>query len=364
MKHLREFRDRELVKKILDRIKAVSTQEVKLMEVCGTHTVSIFRYGIRELLPPTIKLLSGPGCPVCVTSNQNIDEAIAAAGLPQVILTTFGDMLKVPGSRSSLAKAKADGADIRIVYSTMEALEIAKANPDREVVFFGIGFETTAPTVAAAVLAAEAQGVGNFSIIGTHKLIPEAMRAIITDSRIGVNGFICPGHVSTIIGIEPYEFLAAEYGVPSVITGFEPVDLLQGIYMLVRQIRQGEAKVEIQYSRGVKREGNPTAQMMLKKVFEVEDSIWRGIGPIPGTGLALRPEYAKFDARQRLEIAVETVRENPGCICGDILRGLKVPMECRLFAKTCSPENPIGACMVSVEGTCAAYYKYGNWEQV
>lgn len=362
MKHLLEFRDRELVKKLLDRIKAVSTQEVKLMEVCGTHTVSIFRYGVRDLLPPNIQLLSGPGCPVCVTSNQNIDEAIAAAGLPQVILTTFGDMLKVPGSRSSLAKAKADGADVRIVYSTMEALEIAKTNPGRDVVFFGIGFETTAPTVAAAILTAEAQGVGNFSIIGTHKLIPEAMRAIITDGRIGVNGFICPGHVSTIIGIEPYEFLAAEYGIPSVITGFEPVDLLQGIYMLVRQIEQGEAKVEVQYSRGVNREGNLTAQMMLKKVFEVEDSVWRGIGPIPGTGLALRPEYGKFDARQRLEITVETVRENPGCICGDILRGLRVPMECKLFAKACSPENPIGACMVSVEGTCAAYYKYGNWE--
>lgn len=361
-KIINSFKDSEIAKKIVSEIHRISTKEVRLMEVCGTHTVSIFRTGIKDLLPPTIKLLSGPGCPVCVTSNKNIDEALEAALLPDVILTTFGDMLRVPGSKTSLAEAKAEGADVRIVYSTMDAVDIAKANPDKEVVFFGIGFETTAPTVAAAILKADREGIKNFSIIGTHKLIPEAMRALITDQEIGVQGFICPGHVSAIIGLEPYLFIAEEYGVPSVITGFEPVDLLQGILMLVKQIENGEAKVEIQYSRGVKAEGNPVAREMLYKVFEIDDSIWRGIGVIPNTGLKLRPEYQIYDSRKKLEIDVPEGKEHPGCICGAILRGVKTPLECNLFGKVCLPERPIGACMVSVEGTCAAYYKYGSKE--
>lgn len=360
MNLVNEFRSNKHAQTLLQEIRAISTKNVKFMEVCGTHTVSIFRHGLRELLPPTIKLLSGPGCPVCVTSNINVDEAIAVAQLPGVILCSFGDMLKVPGSRSSLAEAKAEGGDIRVVYSTMDALEIARQHPDRQVVFFGIGFETTAPTVAASILAAQREGITNYSVLGSHKLIPQAMRALIMDEEIGVNGFICPGHVSSIIGTEPYEFLASEYGVPSVITGFEPVDMLQGIYMLVKQIEAGEAKVEIQYTRGVNTEGNPKAREILFKVFEVDDAAWRGIGVIPGTGLKLKAEYADFDARQKLEFIVDKVSENPGCICGDILRGVKTPHECKLFNKVCTPERPVGACMVSVEGTCAAYYKYGN----
>lgn len=359
MKYIKEFRDSKVAKALLAEIHAISTKELKLMEVCGTHTVSIFRYGLRDLLPKNIKLLSGPGCPVCVTSNKSIDEAIAVARLDKVILTTFGDMLKVPGSHSSLALEKAKGGDIRVIYSTLDALQLARENPDKEVVFLAIGFETTAPTVAASILTAEREGIGNYSILGTHKLIPEAMRALITDQEIGVDGFICPGHVSTIIGLEPYRFLAEEYGVPSVITGFEPLDILQGIYMLVKQIEAGEAQVEIQYTRGVKEEGNPKAREILFKVFRNSDSTWRGIGEIPGTGLELREELGAFDARKKLQFTVDTLREHPGCICGDILRGVKTPLECKLFNKVCLPENPVGACMVSVEGTCAAYHKYG-----
>ncbi|HEX3031860.1 MAG TPA: hydrogenase formation protein HypD [Bacillota bacterium] len=362
MLRLKDYKNKTLVDKLVKAIRDTSSQPVKLMEVCGTHTVAIFRYGLRELLPANIKLLSGPGCPVCVTANTNIDEAIAAARTPGVILATFGDMLRVPGSRASLAQARAEGADIRIVYSTMDALELAAGNPSREVVFFGIGFETTAPTVAAAILAARGKGVANFSVLATHKLIPQAMKAIITDSRIGVNGFICPGHVSTIIGSSPYQFLAAEYGIPSVITGFEPVDLLQGILMLVKQLEAGEARVEIQYSRGVNAEGNPTARAMVEQVFQVEDAVWRGIGTISDTGLAIRPGFSEFDARKKLELKIPVSRENPACICGDVLRGLQVPYNCKLYGKVCTPDNPVGACMVSVEGTCAAYYKYGNRE--
>lgn len=360
MKYLNEFRDPELAQTIIDKIKEISTKPITIMEVCGTHTVSIFRYGIRDILPPTVKLLSGPGCPVCVTSNENIDQAIALARQENVILTTFGDMLKVPGSTSSLTKEKASGADIRIVYSTMDALKIAEENPAKEVVFFGIGFETTAPTVAAAIVAAEAKGIENFSIIGSHKLIPQALRALITDTEVNVDAFLCPGHVSSIIGVEPYRFLAEEFHIPSVITGFEPVDMLQGIYMLVKQLEAGEAKVEVQYSRVVPEQGNPTALALLEKVFEVDDAAWRGLGIIPGTGISLRPEYRKYEAVNKIKVNVEATKYPKGCICGDILKGLKSPTECKLFGKACTPEEPMGACMVSVEGTCAAFYKYGG----
>jgi hydrogenase expression/formation protein HypD len=362
MKFVKEFRDSQVAKKIIEAINAISTKNIQLMEVCGTHTVSIFKHGIRDVLPPSIKLLSGPGCPVCVTSNEVLDEAIALVRLPKVILCTFGDMLKVPGSTSSLAKEKAEGQDIRIVYSTIDALKIAKENPDHEVVFFGIGFETTAPTVAASILAADTQGIKNYSVLGAHKLIPEAMRALLTDQEIKVDGFICPGHVTAIIGVKPYEFIAEEFHVPAVITGFEPVDMLQGIYMLVKQIEAGEAKVEIQYSRSVPQEGNPVALELLYKVFEITDATWRGIGSIPGTGIELRKEYQQYDTRRKLEFTVETLKVNPGCICGNILKGINTPLECKLFGKVCHPQNPIGACMVSTEGTCAAYYKYKTQE--
>ncbi|MHB9095099.1 MAG: hydrogenase formation protein HypD [Eubacteriales bacterium] len=360
MKFLKEYRDGALARDILRKIEGLSKKPVKLMEVCGTHTVAIFRHGIREVLPGNIALISGPGCPVCVTPNRHIDEAIELCRRRDVILTTFGDMMKVPGSNSSLAAEKAGGASVRIVYSTMDALDIARMNTDKEVIFFGIGFETTSPTIAAAVLQAEREGLNNFSVVGAQKLIPQAIRALLSDDEIGINGFILPGHVSAIIGVSPYEFIAGEFGIPAVVIGFEPVDILQGIYMLIKQIEEGAAKIEIQYNRGVPPAGNPHAMALLFKVFEVSDAIWRGIGTIPGTGLKLRKEYQKFDAVKKFGIKINDDREHPGCKCGDVLRGLKTPLECGLFGKACLPEHPVGACMVSVEGTCSAYYKYGK----
>lgn len=360
MKFLDEYRDGALAREILSEIRRISRKPVKLMEVCGTHTVAIFRHGIRDVLPDNITLISGPGCPVCVTPNKHIDEALELCRRPDVVLTTFGDMMKVPGSKSSLAVEKAAGDDIRIVYSTTDAVEIAKANPGKNVIFFSIGFETTSPTVAAAVLRAEAAGLTNFFIIGAQKLIPQAIRTLIAEDRLGLNGFILPGHVSAMIGLEPYNFMADEYKIPAVVIGFEPVDILQGIYMLVKQIEEGKAQVEIQYSRGVPAGGNPHAMAVLFKVFEVGDALWRGIGVIPGTGLKLRAEYAKYDAVQQFGIDVAVDREQPGCKCGEVLRGIKTPLECGLYGRACLPEHPVGPCMVSAEGTCAAYYKYGR----
>lgn len=363
MKYIREFRDDAVARVLINQIHRVSTRNIKLMEVCGTHTVAIFRHGIREVLPPTVSLISGPGCPVCVTPNRHIDEAIALSRVPGLVMTTFGDMMKVPGSSSSLAREKAAGADIRVVYSTMEAVKMAAENPNRQVVFFGIGFETTSPTIAAAILAAERQGLTNFSVIGAQKLIPQAIRTLLDTNEIGVNGLICPGHVSAILGVRPYRFIAEEYGVPAVIIGFEPLDLLQGILMLVEQLEKGQAQVEVQYKRGVPEDGNEHALSLLYKVFEVSSAVWRGIGEIPATGLRFRPEYAVFDAINKFDIKVEQTAEHPGCICGEVLRGVKVPPECSLFGRACTPENPVGACMVSLEGTCAAFYKYGLREE-
>lgn len=360
MEILKGYRDTKLAREILEGIKNVSQKPVKIMEVCGTHTVAIFRHGIRDVLPENITLISGPGCPVCVTPNKHVDEAIELAKRPNVIITSYGDMMKVPGSQSSLSKEKAAGADVRIVYSTLDSLELARQNPDKEVVFFGIGFETTAPTVAVAIQQADREGLKNFSIVGAHKLVPEAIRALLSGNDIGINGFICPGHVSSLIGVKPYEFIAEEFGIPAVIVGFEPVDILQGIYMLVKQIEEGEARVEIQYNRGVPFEGNPHAMSVLFSVFEPTDAIWRGIGCIPGTGLKLREHYEKFDAVNKFGIEITDDREHPGCRCGDILKGIRTPLECGLYGRVCMPENPVGPCMVSVEGTCAAYYKYGK----
>lgn len=360
MKHIKEYRNSDVAQALVRKIAALSTKEVKLMEVCGTHTVSIFRHGIRDLLPENVKLISGPGCPVCVTPNIHIDEALELCRQPNLIMTTFGDMMKVPGSYSSLAKEKAQGADVRIVYSTMDAVRLAEENPDKEVVFFGIGFETTSPTIAVAVLNAEKKGLTNFSVVGAQKLIPEAIRTLLESREIGIDGFICPGHVSSILGTEPYSFISKEYQVPAVVIGFEPVDILQGIYMLIKQIEAGNARVEIQYTRGVSEKGNPVAREILFQVFEICDAQWRGIGNIPSTGLRFRREYEGFDAIKKFNIRIDKVKEHPGCICGDVLRGIKIPYECSLFGKACVPENPVGACMVSTEGTCAAYYKYGN----
>lgn len=360
MEFLKNYRDNKLAREILQKIKTISKKPVKLMEICGTHTVSIFRYGIREVLPDNITLISGPGCPVCVTPNKHIDEAIELCKRPDIILTSYGDMMKVPGSESSLAAEKAAGADIRIVYSTMDAVRMAKENPDKDVVFFGIGFETTSPTIAAAILEADRQGIENFSVLGAQKLVPEVIRALLADDEIGINGFICPGHVSALIGAKPYQFIAEEFGIPAVIIGFEPVDILQGIYMLIKQIEEGTAKVEIQYNRSVPEAGNPHAMAILFKVFETTDAIWRGIGCIPGTGLKIRKEYEKYDAVKKFGVEITEDREHPGCKCGEILKGVKTPLQCGLYAKVCKPEHPVGPCMVSVEGTCAAYYKYGK----
>ena len=309
-------------------------------------------------MPDNVRLASGPGCPVCVTSNHDIDKMLAIARIPDVIITTFGDMTRVPGSTSSLLAEQANGADVRIVYSPLDALRIARENPDREVVFIGVGFETTTPLVAMAVKRAAEEGLENFSVIGAHKNMPGALEAIVNDPELKIDALILPGHVSTIIGMEPYEFLAREYDIPGVITGFEPNDILQGIAMLLRQIVEGRSDIEIAYARGVMPEGNPTAIAAIDEVFETVPAMWRGIGEIEGSGYAMRDEFANFDALRRFDPVIEPVKEHSGCRCGDVLRGIITPAECPLFRKVCTPENPIGPCMVSSEGACSAYYRY------
>jgi len=359
---LSAFRDPELARGLIEAINSAEPgREIKLMEVCGTHTVSIAKNGLRGVMPEWLTLLSGPGCPVCVTANHDIDTAIAIAQVPGVTLTTFGDMMKVPGSYSSLTKEKAAGRDVRIVYSPLDALNLAIKEPGRQVVFVAVGFETTVPLIAAAILRAQEAGIENFSIFSSHKTVPAALGALVNDPDVKVDAFILPGHVSTIIGMEPYRFLAEEYKVPGVIAGFEPVDMLQAIWMLVKQIVEGRAEIEIAYRRGVEPEGNPTAQAMVEKVFEPIDADWRGIGVIPGTGLGIRDEFAAYDATRRFELDVPEPKEIKGCQCGDVLRGIVLPFECKLFAKGCTPEHPIGPCMVSSEGSCAAYYRYTDY---
>lgn len=333
-------------------------EPVKLMEVCGTHTVAIARNGIRGLMPDTVQLASGPGCPVCVTSNHDIDKIIALARVPGIILTTFGDMTRVPGSTSSLLAEQASGADVRVVYSPLDALKIAEENPDRQVVFVGVGFETTTPLIAMSIKRATAQGVENFSVYSAHKNMPGALEVIVSDPALKLDALILPGHVSTIIGAAPYEFLTEKYGIPGVITGFEPNDVLQGIAMLVRQLHEGRAEIEIAYARGVMREGNPVALAAIDEVFETVPAVWRGLGEIAQSGYSIRDKFAQFDAMKRFCPEVEPVKEHAGCRCGDVLRGVITPNECPLFRTVCSPENPVGPCMVSSEGSCAAYFKY------
>ncbi|MGV8084552.1 MAG: hydrogenase formation protein HypD [Coriobacteriia bacterium] len=359
---LSAFRDPTLAKGLIAAINATKTGPVKLMEVCGTHTVAIARNGLRSVMPERVSLLSGPGCPVCVTANEDIDKAIEFARQPGVIVTTFGDMMKVPGSYSSLSREKADGRDVRIVYSPLDAIALAEREPDKQVVLIGVGFETTTPLIAAAIIRAQEHGVGNFSVFSAHKAVPLALEAIVNDPDVHIDAFILPGHVSTIIGSAPYQFLADRYHIPSVITGFEPLDVLQGIYMLLKQLEEGRAEVEIAYHRGVSPEGNPTAREIIDRVFEPTDANWRGIGVIPGTGLKIRPEFSAFDAEQRIAIAPPEPRAIKGCQCGEVLRGVILPFQCRLFGKACTPEHPIGPCMVSSEGSCAAYYRYTDHE--
>lgn len=359
MKFIDEYRRSDLAQGLVRRLHQNSTRPARFMEFCGGHTVAILKHGIRQLLPSGIEMLSGPGCPVCVTDNADLDKAIALAQLPGVILATFGDMLKVPGSRSSLQEAKASGADIRIVYSTMDALEIARSNRDKSVVFLGIGFETTAPTVAASVVQAEQEPIANYYVLSLHKLCPPAIKALLDSGEVKLSGLICPGHVSAVIGSKPWEFVARDYNIPSVVSGFEPLDMLQAVDLLVTQIENGGARVEIAYRRGVHPEGNGVALALMNQIFETAPARWRGLGVVPDSGLKFRPAFERFDAELAFEFDPGPTLEPEGCICGDILRGVKAPPDCPLFSQACTPERPIGPCMVSSEGSCAAYYLYG-----
>uniref|UniRef100_A0A7C9NYY9 Hydrogenase formation protein HypD n=1 Tax=Muribaculaceae bacterium Z82 TaxID=2304548 RepID=A0A7C9NYY9_9BACT len=356
---LNAFRDPELARGLIESIRKLAPAGgATLMEVCGTHTVSIARGGIRDLMPEGTRLASGPGCPVCVTSNADIDTVIALSRVPGVIIATFGDMTRVPGSTSSLLAEQAAGRNVQIVYSPLDALALAQANPASQVVFVGVGFETTTPLVAMAIKRAKAMGLENFSVFAAHKNMPGALDVIVSDPSLKVDALILPGHVSTIIGAEPYRFLAQKYGIPGVITGFEPVDILQGVAMIMRQLHEGRADIEIAYARGVMPQGNPVALAAIDEVFETCTATWRGLGPIPGSGYRIRPEFAQFDAVARFQPQVEPTIEPKGCRCGDVLRGIMAPSDCPLFRRVCTPENPVGPCMVSSEGSCAAYYRY------
>ena len=360
MKYITEFRNSALAQGLIADIRRKSKRKVRFMEFCGGHTVAIFKYGIRQALPPNIELVSGPGCPVCVTATSEIDKAIALAMVPGVIIASFGDMLRVPGSRASLQQARAAGADVRIVYSALDALKIAQENPSKTVVFIGVGFETTAPTIAASVLQAQEQGIKNYRVLSLHKLCPPVIKTILDAGEVKLNGLICPGHVSAVTGSNAWEFVARDYGIPCVVAGFEPTDILQCVDMLVTQVENHASKVEIAYKRGVTPEGNLQAQKIMAQVFEPCPANWRGMGLVPDSGLKLRRKFADFDAAVAFDIKPEPAIEPKGCICGEILRGVKTPADCRLFRKVCSPENPVGPCMVSSEGSCSAYYLYGE----
>ena len=359
------FRDPALGKQLISDIQRTAPAAlqacggtVNLMEVCGTHTVALARNGVRSVLPEGVHLVSGPGCPVCVTANKDIDTIIALSKLDGVIITTFGDMMRVPGSTSSLNEQKAAGHDIRVVYSPIDSLRVARENPDKQVVFVGVGFETTIPLIASTVRRAQAAGIANFSVFTAHKTVPNTLETLVNDPEVRISALILPGHVSTIIGMQPYQFLAEKYGIPGVIMGFEPIDLLSGILLLLRMLAQGEPAIVNDYQRGVADEGNVAAQQLIEATFEPADATWRGIGTIAGSGYVLREEYRSFDALRRFAPEVEPTIEPRGCRCGDVLRGVISPKECPLFARACSPEHPVGPCMVSSEGSCAAFYKY------
>ncbi len=363
MKFIDEFRRGEVAKRLAKNIRdRADGREITFMEVCGTHTMAIARNGIRGLLPDNITLISGPGCPVCVTPNRTVDYAIALSRKSDVIVTTFGDMMKVPGSSSNLDREHARGGDVRVVASTLEALAVADRYPEKKIVFLGVGFETTAPTVAVSLMEAKHRNLKNYSVLAAHKVMPPALEAL-SRGKVKIDGYICPGHVSTIIGSRPYEFLVEEFGIGCVIAGFEPLDILQGILMLVEQLVEGKPKVTIQYSRAVKTEGNPTALDAMYGVFEPCDSEWRGIGSIPGSGLKVKASYSDWDGEIQMSVEVEPTREPKGCLCGQVLQGIAKPPECRHFGKSCTPGNPVGPCMVSSEGTCAAYFKYGTYHR-
>jgi len=360
VKFIDEYRDQGPAEQMARAIHRSVTRPWTIMEVCGGQTHTIVKSGLQELLPPEITLVHGPGCPVCVTPLELIDSAVAIAGRPEVIFCSFGDMLRVPGSSKSLFEAKAGGADVRIVYSPLDALKLARANPSRQVVFFAVGFETTAPANAQSIWQAEREGIANFSILVAHVLVPPAMEAILGSPNCRVQAFLAAGHVCAVMGYEQYEPIARRYRVPIVVTGFEPLDLFEGIHMAVLQLESGRAEVENQYSRAVRREGNRPAQQRIAEVFEVGPRAWRGIGEIPSSGLRLREPYRRFDALARFPLALGRVEESSECIAGLVLQGLKKPHECPAFAVRCTPEHPLGAPMVSSEGACAAYYLYGR----
>ena len=358
MRYLDEYRDAEAAGQYARALARLTTRSWTLMEVCGGQTHAIVKFGVDELLPDAISLVHGPGCPVCVTPVALLDKAIAIALQPEVIFCSFGDMLRVPGSRSDLMTAKAHGADVRIVYSPLDALRLARAVPDKQVVFFAVGFETTAPANAMAAYQAKQQGLTNFSMLVSHVLVPPAMEAILTAPQRRVQGFLAAGHVCTVMGYTEYEPLAQQYRVPIVVTGFEPLDILQGIYMCVKQLEEGRTEVENQYARAVRRDGNLHAQDLMQEVFQVVHRTWRGVGEIPQSGLGLRQAYAAFDAEQRFDVTADTANDASECISGLVLQGLKKPHECPAFGNRCTPEQPLGATMVSSEGACAAYYRY------
>ncbi len=356
----RQAERRALTHSLLAMIHGLVSGPVTLMEVCGTHTMAIGRHGLRSLLPPELRLLSGPGCPVCVTPCRQIDECIAMAREPGVTITTFGDMMRVPGTSSSLSEERSRGRDVRVVYSAADALEIARSEPTRLVVFFGIGFETTSPTVASTLVQAAERGIHNYQVLPAFKLVTPAMDALAGGGQTRIDGFICPGHVSAIIGSSAYEAIASRYGIPCVITGFDALDILQGVAMLLEQRAEARAEVQIQYTYAVPPAGNRTAIGLMDRVFRRGDASWRGIGPIPGSGMILAPEFSGHDALACVPVEVDDGPDLPdGCQCGEVLRGLIEPARCRLFGKACTPSRPVGPCMVSTEGACAAHHRFG-----
>jgi hydrogenase expression/formation protein HypD len=362
MKHLDEYRAGSLARPLVDELQRAVTKPLRVMEVCGSHTMAIFRNGVRTILPAGMELVSGPGCPVCVTSASHMDAFIGIADRPGIRVAIFGDLFRVPGSQGSLAEASSGGAKVEIVYSPMDALDLAAKNPGELVVFLGVGFETTTPGIAATILAAKNRGIKNFTVFSTQKTMPAPMEALLSDPALRIDGLLCPGHVSSIIGAGAWQPLASKYHLACVVAGFETADLLKGLILLARQVGSNDIKVENVYPRAVAWEGNQRAEKMVAEIFEPADMDWRGLGRIPMSGLKIRSKYAEFDAEIRLGITLPTVEEPKGCLCGEVLKGRSTPRQCRLFATRCTPAAPIGPCMVSSEGTCAAYYKYGRDE--
>lgn len=361
MRYVNEFRDKRLIDHIISNLRGFNKRDYTFMEVCGGHTYAFHRFGLPAIIPPNFRLLSGPGCPVCVTGKSLIEKAIIYSGMNAFVITTFGDLMRVPGINSSLEKEKSKGKDIRIVYSPLDSLEIAIKEPEKIIVFIGIGFETTAPGTAIAIKEAARKGISNFFVLSAHKIMPPAMKAIITGGS-ELDGFICPGHVCAITGSEIFDFIPNDHQIGCVVTGFEPLDMLQALYMLAHQLEKSDPKVEIQYRRAVSSKGNLIAKKIMNEIFEYSDEWWRGFGTIPLSGLKLRKEFSSFDIEAIYPVSVIENVDDKGCICGNILRGIESPDNCRLFSKVCNPSNPVGACMVSAEGACHTYYKFKKYD--